>query len=126
MSKDSPDRRKLTAAERGCIVQRVLVDGLSPAQAGAAFGVDGPLVDRWVAEYRRFGMASLRDECAADNGRALGGWGERLVAWLRKRRASEPAPDAPPRAVPAVRSDDDRGPAGPTPRSSGTEGAVPR
>ena len=59
--KDSrPWRRTLTTAQRGQIVQRVIVDGWSSARAAAAFGVPERLVDAWVADYRRHGMASLR------------------------------------------------------------------
>ena len=50
----------LTPAQRGHIVQRVIVDGWSSAEAGSAIGVPERLVDRWVADYRRHGMASLR------------------------------------------------------------------
>ncbi|MGE5269216.1 MAG: helix-turn-helix domain-containing protein [Thiohalocapsa sp.] len=57
----------LPAATRGRIVQRVLVDGWTPAQAAAAFGVGERSVVRWVAAYRRRGMASLRD-AEADGG----------------------------------------------------------
>ena len=49
----------LTPAQRGHIVQRVIVDGWSSAEAGSAIGVPERLVDRWVADYRRNGMASL-------------------------------------------------------------------
>src|SRR5271169_454116 len=50
----------LTPAQRGHIVQRILVDGWTSAEAGAAVGVPERLVDAWVADYRRHGMASLR------------------------------------------------------------------
>jgi Homeodomain-like domain-containing protein len=58
---------EIAAVQRGLIIQRVLVDGWSPAQAAAAFGVPERHVVRWVAAYRRHGMASLRREAAADN-----------------------------------------------------------
>jgi hypothetical protein len=51
--------RRLTAAERGHLVQRVTVDGWSHSKA-AAFGLPRPVADAWVAEFRRQGMASLR------------------------------------------------------------------
>ncbi len=51
--------REIGPAQRGQIVQRILVEGWSPAQAAAAFGVGEREVTRWVADYRRRGMASL-------------------------------------------------------------------
>ena len=56
----------IAAAQRGQIIQRVLVDGWSPAQAAAAFGLQERRVARWVADYRRHGMASLREDEAAE------------------------------------------------------------
>ena len=50
----------LTPAQRGQIIQRVLVDGWTSAEAAAAAGLPERLVDAWVADYRRDGMASLR------------------------------------------------------------------
>ncbi|MBV8334208.1 MAG: helix-turn-helix domain-containing protein [Alphaproteobacteria bacterium] len=50
----------VTMARRALIVQRVLVDGWSTAEAASAFGVSKRLVDVWVANYRLHGMASLR------------------------------------------------------------------
>lgn len=50
----------LTAAQRGAIVQRVIVDGWTAAEAAAATGLPERLVADWVAEFRRRGMASLR------------------------------------------------------------------
>jgi transposase-like protein len=52
--------RAITTARRALIVQRVLVDGWSSAEAAAALGVSQRLVDVWVTDYRRHGMASLR------------------------------------------------------------------
>ena len=46
-------------------MQRVLVDGLTPEEAGAPFGVDGQSVARWVAAYRHHGMAALRGDAVA-------------------------------------------------------------
>jgi transposase-like protein len=51
--------RAITKLQQGQIVQRVLVDGWSPAEAAAAFGLEARLVKTWVADYRRRGMASL-------------------------------------------------------------------
>jgi hypothetical protein len=50
----------MTVARRALIVQRVLVDGWSSAKTAATFGVSEHLVDIWVADYRRYGMAGLR------------------------------------------------------------------
>jgi transposase-like protein len=50
----------MTMARRALIVQRVLVDGWTSAKAASVFGVSRRLVDVWVADYRRHGMASLR------------------------------------------------------------------
>jgi hypothetical protein len=61
-------KRDLAAAQRGLIVQRVLVDGWTPDEAGASFGVDGQSVARWVAAYQRHGMTALRGENAAESG----------------------------------------------------------
>ena len=52
-------------ATRALIVQRVLVDGWSAAEAAAVFRVEERQVARWVAAYRRRGMASLRRTPAA-------------------------------------------------------------
>lgn len=49
----------LTPAQRGHIVQRIIVDGWTGAETAAAFGVPERLVKAWVADYRRHGMASL-------------------------------------------------------------------
>jgi hypothetical protein len=54
----------LTAAQRGQIIQRVIVDGWKTADAAAAARVPELLVKAWVADYRRLGMASLRHRTA--------------------------------------------------------------
>ena len=56
----------IAAAQRGQIIQRVLVDGWSTAQAAAVFGFHERRIARWVADYRRHGMASLREDAAAE------------------------------------------------------------
>ena len=69
----------IAAAQRGQIVQRVLVDGWSTTQAAAVFGLPERRVARWVADYRRDGMASLREDDAA----------ERLwQRWMRRLRGA--------------------------------------
>jgi hypothetical protein len=60
MKKHSAKPVALTPAQRGQIVQRVMVDGWTSADAAAAVGLPERLVDAWVADYRRDGMASLR------------------------------------------------------------------
>jgi hypothetical protein len=60
MNHASSEARTITVARRALIVQRVLVDGWTSAQAAAAFDVSDRLVDAWVADYRRRGMTSLR------------------------------------------------------------------
>jgi hypothetical protein len=60
MSKGATPHQPMTAARRALIIQRVLVDGWTGAQAGAAFDVSERQVDMWVADFRRSGMASLR------------------------------------------------------------------
>jgi transposase-like protein len=60
MKKRSKEPVALTPAQRGQIVQCIIVDGWSSAEAAAAAGVPERLVDAWVADYRRDGMASLR------------------------------------------------------------------
>jgi len=60
MKDSSPPRRTLTTAQRGQIIQRIIVDGWTRADAATTFGVPERLVDAWVADYRRHGMASLR------------------------------------------------------------------
>jgi hypothetical protein len=60
-------------------VQRVLVDGLTPEEAGAPFGVDGQSVARWVAAYRHHGMAALRAEAVATGPLR---WIEACLRWI--------------------------------------------
>lgn len=43
------------------MIQRIIVDGWSIGEAAAALDVPERVVAAWVAEYRRHGMASLRD-----------------------------------------------------------------
>jgi transposase-like protein len=60
MRLSSNRRRAISAARRGQIVQRVLVEGWTIDRAAAAFDTPPRLVEIWVAAYRRHGMASLR------------------------------------------------------------------
>ncbi|HJU16584.1 MAG TPA: helix-turn-helix domain-containing protein [Stellaceae bacterium] len=52
--------RTITTVEQAQIIQRVLVERWSTAEAAAAFGLEKRLVAAWVADYRRHGMASLQ------------------------------------------------------------------
>ena len=60
MKTTSAQRRTITVARRALIVQRILVDGWTSAEAAAAFGISEREVDLWVADFRRSGMTSLR------------------------------------------------------------------
>jgi transposase-like protein len=60
MRHSSSGRHAIAAARRGQIVQRVIVDGWTTARTAAAFDMPRRLVEIWVADYRRHGMASLR------------------------------------------------------------------
>ena len=53
--------RTITTAQRALIIQYVIVDGWTIDKAAATFGLPERLVAAWVADYRRYGMASLRD-----------------------------------------------------------------
>ncbi len=53
-------RRTISTAQRGRIVQCVIVGGWTAAKAAAEFDLPERLVKVWVADYRRHGMASLR------------------------------------------------------------------
>lgn len=87
------------AAVRGQIVQRVLVDGWSPAQAAAVFGVGERDILRWLAAYRRHGMASLRGETAQ---RAPLRWLRRLRLALHRLATARPAERASAELAPFV------------------------
>ena len=50
---------KITVAQRALIIQRVIVDDWTSDKAAATFDVPERLVNAWVADYRRYGMASL-------------------------------------------------------------------
>jgi transposase-like protein len=55
-------RHTISIVQRGQIVQRVIVDGWTSDEVAAAFNVPKRLVEVWVADYRRYGMASLRED----------------------------------------------------------------
>jgi transposase-like protein len=60
MKTTSARPRTIPLARRALIVQRVLVDGWTSAEAAGVFGISERQVDIWVAEFRRDGMRSLR------------------------------------------------------------------
>jgi hypothetical protein len=64
-------------------VQRVLVDGWTPEEAGAPFDIDGQLVARWVAAYQLHGMAALRGDTTIAGGPRR--WIASRLAWIRAR-----------------------------------------
>ena len=56
-------RRTISVAQRGQIVQRVIVDGWTSIEVAAAFGVPRRTWSSvWVTDFRRHGMASLRQD----------------------------------------------------------------
>lgn len=61
-------------------MQRVLVDGWTPEEAGAPFDIDGLVVARWVIAYQRHGMAALRGENAAESRPRR--WIACVLAWI--------------------------------------------
>ena len=90
-------------ARRGQVVQRVIVDGWTAAEAASAAGLDERSVARWVADYRRRGMASLREEAGAPYLR------QRLLLWLRTLRRGLAPAQPPANASPLRLSREDRG-----------------
>ena len=77
MKKTELRRRTISVAQRGQIVQRVLVDGWTSVEVAAAFGVEKRIVEVWVTDFRRHGMASLRQ----DPGRSIAAEMIRFVVW---------------------------------------------
>jgi transposase-like protein len=70
-------RRTISVAQRGQIVQRVIVDGWTSVEVAAAFGVPKRIVEVWVTDFRRHGMASLRQ----DPGRTIASEMIRFTVW---------------------------------------------
>jgi len=103
----------LTPAQRGQIVQRILVEGWTSTDAAAVTGVPERLLDAWVADYRRYGMASLRHvprkTAAAEILRLWLGRPVRALSWaisnLPRRPSAHELPASP---SPLRRSNDDR------------------
>jgi transposase-like protein len=104
--------RTITPAQRGYIIQRVLVDGLKPSEAARLYAVEERLIETWVAAYRRDGMASLRtDPARTVAARFFGPRLSRLLhAFHRLAHATfAPSPqDRPTTPSPLRRSQDDR------------------
>jgi hypothetical protein len=95
-------------AKRGHVVQRVIVDGWTTGEAARVTGLDERTVARWVAAYRRRGMASLREDPGDPHLR------QRLVHLFHAvrrgvaRRRGAPAVALPEAPSPLRRSRDDR------------------
>lgn len=83
MNKNPIRKHNIAAAQRGLIVQRVLVEGWTPEEAGRPFGVDGRLAARWVAAYRRDGMTALRGDAAFEGGPFR--WIDFCLRWVGAR-----------------------------------------
>jgi hypothetical protein len=77
MKNTEAPRRTISVAQRGQIVQRVIVDGWTSVEAAAAFGVPRRIVEVWVNDFRRHGMASLRQ----DPGRTIAAEMIRFTLW---------------------------------------------
>ena len=76
-NKAPPQRRIISTVRRGQIVQRVIVDGWTNDEVASTFGVPIRLVETWVADYRRHGMASLRQDAR----RTIGAEMVQLTVW---------------------------------------------
>jgi transposase-like protein len=105
-------RREITPAQRGQIIQRIIVDGLESADVAAAFGVPKRLVDIWVADFRKNGMSSLRRDCGPTIGAELAQLAiSRPTRWVRRIIAIGlrllPATDPQTRPIPLWRSNKD-------------------
>lgn len=83
MNRNSNNNFEISPARRGQVIQRILVDGWTTGQAALAFGIAEAQVARWVAAYRRHGMASLRGEPATAYSPAS--WVRALYGGLARR-----------------------------------------
>jgi transposase-like protein len=108
-------RRLISAARRGQIIQRVIVDGWTIPRVADAFDMPPRLVELWVADYRRHGMASLRRAAPVTIiAECLELWLLRPIAGIRRRISSSlrllfaPPPPAAPATLRAFK-DDGRG-----------------
>jgi hypothetical protein len=84
MHRNADKHRAIGAAERGHLIQRILVDGWTSAEAAQLIGVDERQVRRWLADYRRRGMASLRGDLTGKTSRRWLGW---MCIWVARLRA---------------------------------------
>lgn len=89
---NSHKNARLGYAGRACLVERVLRDGWSGAQAARAFGVSARTVWKWVQRYRAEGRVGLRDRSARPHRspRQLRPTVERRIARLRAQRKTGP------------------------------------
>jgi hypothetical protein len=96
-------------AKRGHVVQRVIVDGWTIGEAARAAGLDERTVARWVAGYRRRGMASLRGDRSRWRVRQrLTLFFQALWRGVAPRRGAAARPSDGARPSPLRRSRDDR------------------
>src|SRR3954462_6452529 len=82
MDNNSATSRSISVTQRAQITQRILVDGWTPAQAARFYGVEERRIARWVADYRRRGMASLRTDVVDE--RFYRRWAGRARAMLAR------------------------------------------
>ena len=101
----------MTVARRALIVQRVLVDGWTIAEAAAALGISEHQVEIWVADFRRSGMTSLRRARGKTTQiipltilRSVRGIALRIASLLRRLLLREQLPEP----LPLQRLNDDR------------------
>lgn len=89
---NSHKNARLGFAGRVCLVERVVQDGWTGAQAATAFGVSARTVWKWVARYRVGGAEALRDRSARPHRspRQLRPTLERRITALRRQRLSGP------------------------------------
>jgi helix-turn-helix protein len=90
--------RSIAAAQRGYIIQRVLVDGWSVRRAAETLDIEETRVTAWLRDYRRHGMAALRDDDTKTERlhrrlwrRLSGGLGRTVAGWWRRQPQREPA-----------------------------------
>src|SRR3954454_1338228 len=82
MDNNSATSRSISVTQRAQIIQRILVDGWTPAQAARFCGVEERRIAHWVADYRRRGMASLRTDVVDE--RFYRRWAGRARAMLAR------------------------------------------
>jgi hypothetical protein len=117
MTRPQAKKRRITAAQRGNIVQRVLVDGWSAGQAAATFNIEERRIVGWVAAYQRYGMASLHEDAADDGAAHRWLWLLRLLGIRFAARQRNGADGQPARSIRLPRRDGEPGPGGSGQRS---------